>query len=61
MITNTKQSWKIGDKVSVGFMKNLTVIDIKPVYDYLPDIYILESIKGIKYQFIPHNGLTKLQ
>jgi len=30
-------------------------------YDGLPDIYTMESINGTRrYEFIPHNGLTRL-
>jgi hypothetical protein len=58
MIKNSKQNWNIGEMVNVGFMK-LKVLEIKQVYDYLPDIYILENPKnGKKYEFIPHNGLN---
>ena len=42
-ITNSKQSWQVGDRVNVGFMKNLLVTKIEAIYDGLPDIYTLES------------------
>lgn len=53
-------SWEIGSIVSVGFMKNLKVTAIRQEKDSMPDIYELISTKGVKYEFIPHNGLTKI-
>ena len=52
----TKQNWNIGEEVKIGFMK-LRVTGMRAEYDYLPDIYTLESATGKKYEFIPHNGL----
>lgn len=51
------KSWEVGEKVNVGFMKNLVVESVKAVKDGMPDIYTLVSEKGRKYEFIPHNGL----
>ena len=45
-IINTKQSWQVGDRVNVGFMKNLLVTKIDSIVDGLPDIYTLESNTG---------------
>ena len=60
MITHSKQNWQVGNIVNVGFLK-LKIKDIKAVVDGLPDIYYLESIDGKKhYEFIPHNGLARL-
>ena len=59
MINRTKQDWSIGNIVKVGFMK-LKVVAIKAVKDGMPDIYELISSTGIKYEFIPHNGLFKI-
>lgn len=53
-------NWTIGSIVSIGFMKNLEVIGIRQEKDGLPDIYDLVSAKGVKYEFIPHNGLHKV-
>ena len=58
-IINTKQSWQIGDRVNVGFMKNLLVTKIDSIVDGLPDIYTLESNTGKLYQFTPHNGIER--
>ncbi len=60
MITNSKQSWNEGDTVRVGFM-TLKVVAHKAVKDYMPDLYLLTSLDGLKhYEFIPHNGLARL-
>lgn len=59
MIKNSKQDWSIGSTVKVGFL-TLKVIAVRAEKDYLPDIYTLESAKGKKYEFIPHNGLTAI-
>ena len=60
VIKNTKQVWEIDQVVSVGFMKNLRVIGYKKTTDWKPDAYLLESTKGVFYEFVPHNGLTRL-
>ena len=60
VITRSKQSWKVGSIVTVGWMK-LRVIGLRAIKDGLPDIYDLESINGERrYEFIPHNGLTRV-
>ena len=60
-ITNSKQSWRIGDRVNVGFMKNLLVTQIDAILDGLPDIYTLENTNNGKlYQFTPHNGIERI-
>lgn len=60
MITHTKQRWNIGDKVNVGFLKDLTVIKIEAIKDGLPDVYTLEGKARALYEFIPHNGLSRI-
>lgn len=60
MITKSKQDWSIGSVVKVGFM-TLTVTGITATPgDYKPDSYQLVNSKGVKYEFVPYNGLTKL-
>lgn len=60
MIRNTKQDWTPGALVKVGFL-TLRVVSARAEKDYLPDIYTLESLDGSKrYEFIPHNGLTRI-
>ena len=59
-IVNSKQNWEIGSRVNVGFLKDLLVTKIDPIYDGLPDIYTLESNDGKLYQFTPHNGIERI-
>ena len=60
-IINTRQSWQIGDRVNVGFMKNLLVTKIDAIVDGLPDIYTLKNTNNNKlYQFTPHNGIERI-
>lgn len=60
MINRTTQKWEAGQIVKVGFMQ-LRVLCATAVKDYLPDIYTLESLDGMKkYEFIPHNGLHRV-
>jgi hypothetical protein len=60
MIRKTKQNWSVGATVKVGFL-SLVVVGARAEYDGLPDIYTLTSIDGSKtYEFIPHNGLTRI-
>jgi hypothetical protein len=61
MIQRSNQKWEVGQKVNVGFMRNLTVLEKVPTPgDYAPDAYILESDKGVKYEFVPHKGISKI-
>lgn len=53
------QDWTPGMIVKVGFM-TLLVTGVKAVKDGMPDIYSLESSKGVKYEFIPHFGLSRV-
>ena len=54
------KNWEIGSTVKIGFM-TLVVVGVAAVYDGMPDIYSLTSIDGTKkYEFIPHNGLTRV-
>jgi hypothetical protein len=59
LITKTKQDWAIGNLVKVGFLQ-LKVTGVRSEYDFMPDIYELEDTKGRKYEFIPHNGLNRI-
>lgn len=57
----SKQTWKAGDIVNVGFVKGLMVIACTAVRDGMPDIYTLQQMgTGRVYEFIPHNGLTRI-
>ena len=55
-----RQKWEIGQSVNVGFLKGLKVIQAVTVIDGLPDIYTLEAASGARYEFIPHNGLHRI-
>lgn len=60
MISHTRQSWAVGAVVKVGFL-SLRVLGARAVKDGMPDIYTLESLDGSRrYEFIPHNGLTRV-
>lgn len=59
MITNTRQRWEIGSRVTVGFLTGLTVLAIKSEKDWLPDIYLLRKGQAY-YEFIPHNGIKRI-
>lgn len=61
MIKTSKQNWNLGQTVKVGFL-TLKITGIRPVKDYMPDIYDLESLDGkATYEFIPYNGLHRIQ
>lgn len=58
--TSKNASWNIGKVVKVGFLF-LRVVGCTAVKDGKPDIYYLASLDGSKhYEFIPHNGLRRI-
>lgn len=58
--TKAGNKWEVGNIVKVGFMQ-LRILGARAEKDYLPDIYTLESLDGTKkYEFIPHNGLSRI-
>lgn len=58
--TRAKNTWTPGSEVKVGFLR-LRVLSCRAEYDFIPDIYTLESLDGSKkYEFIPHNGLHRV-
>ena len=60
MINRSKQNWTPGSTVKVGFL-TLEVVKAKATPgDYLPDAYLLKNSKGDHYEFVPHNGLSRL-
>lgn len=59
-ISNSKQSWAVGQAVKVGFMALTVVAMIPTPGDYRPDQYELVSAKGVRYVFTPHFGLEKV-
>lgn len=62
MITNSKQTWEVGEMVKVGFL-TLRVTAKEPTPgDYAPDAYWLTDRSGSKkYRFVPHKGLERVQ
>lgn len=60
MIKNSKQNWEVGSTVKVGFMSLVVKAARETPGDYAPDAYLLVSSKGQYYEFVPHNGLNKL-
>lgn len=61
MIVKTRQIWKPGCKVNVGFMRGLLVVAAQATPgDFLPDRYLLMSDKAKLYCFTPHNGIESL-
>jgi len=64
MITNSKQTWQVGETVKVGFMSLRVVAKEETPGDYMPDAYILCGLganEQRKYRFVPHNGITRIQ
>ena len=59
MITNTKQQWTPGQTVKVGFLSLRVVQAVPTPGDHAPDAYVLISMKGTYYRFVPHNGIVK--
>ena len=60
----TKQAWVIGNRVAVGFMRDLLVITkISSPGNFRPDGYVLGKGCPVTqlYAFVPHNGgITKV-
>jgi hypothetical protein len=59
MITKSKQEWVVGQRVNVGFMKNLLVLAATATPgDFRPDTYdLLDERNGRCYTFTPHYGI----
>lgn len=63
MIKNSKQNWVEGQIVKVGFLQLKVTGEINTYNRNFcqPDGYILTSLDGSKkYEFIPHNGLHRI-
>lgn len=59
----TKQSWEVGEIVKVGFLTLRVERKIPTPGDFMPDAYQLRGLGDNhhrKYEFVPHNGLTRL-
>lgn len=60
MIRHSNQKWEIGQQVSVGFMRGLTVVEKIPTPgDHAPDQYRLTK-GGVEYIFTPHKGIERV-
>ena len=55
-----RQDWTPGNVVRVGFLQ-LRIIGFEAVKDSMPDIYTMSNIAGDRfYEFIPHNGVIRI-
>jgi hypothetical protein len=62
MINRSKQDWAVGKTVKVGFLSLTVVAVVATPGDFKPDAYVLASAsKGTFYEFVPHNGLNKIE
>ena len=60
MITNTTQTWQVGEAVKVGFLQLRVLARVPTPGDYAPDAYVLTNASGERfYRFVPHNGCTR--
>tara|TARA_R110002126_G_scaffold207066_1_gene354231 strand:- start:149 stop:346 length:198 start_codon:yes stop_codon:yes gene_type:complete len=60
-VNKKPELWVKGQDVKIGFLTlgfTGEIIDNKQWGQ--PKGFILESIKGIRYEFIPHHGLTRI-
>lgn len=61
MIKNTKQNWKAGSTVKVGFLSLIVIAAIPTPGDYAPDAYVLTNEESTRlYKFVPHNGIERI-
>lgn len=56
----SKNEFKAGNKVKIGFMVLTVIEQSKDSVYYRPKAWILESSKGVRYQFTPYYGLERL-
>ena len=58
----TKRAWEVGQVVSCGFVKNLTVVGLHQDMTTWNNelVYTLTSQSGKAYEFRPHVGLTRV-
>ena len=59
MINRSKQNWAVGATVKVGFLSLTVIAVVATPGDFKPDAYVLSS-KTAFYEFVPHNGLNKI-
>jgi hypothetical protein len=60
MITRTRQSWEVGQRVKVGFLSLTVSAKVPTPGDYMPDKYVLVADNGRTYEFTPHYGLSRI-
>ncbi|MDE2254168.1 MAG: hypothetical protein KGL42_07895 [Betaproteobacteria bacterium] len=61
MISNSKQSWEVGQAIRVGFMHLVVRAKVLTPGDYKPDAYILSNTAGTQlYKAVPYNGVQKI-
>jgi hypothetical protein len=63
-ITNSDQSWAVGDIVAIGFLKlRVAGFSSREWRSRRPDSYRLESINGNgrAYEFTPYHGLERVK
>ena len=60
MISKSKQNWTVGATVKVGFLSLTVIAVVATPGDFKPDAYVLSS-KTAFYEFVPHNGLNKIE
>jgi len=58
MISNSTQTWEVGESVKVGFLSLRILAKVATPGDYAPDAYVMCNKAGDKfYRFVPHKGL----
>lgn len=55
-----RQTWTPGALVRVGFLQLRVLQRVPTPNDHMPDEWLLESVNGIRYSFVPHHGLVRL-
>lgn len=56
----TKNEFKEGNLVKIGFMTLKVLYRSEEKAYYRPNAWVLESSKGVLYQFTPYYGLERL-
>jgi hypothetical protein len=61
MITKGGQRWTVGERVNVGFLRDLRVVAAVPTPgDWAPDAYeLVDDRNGRTYRFVPHKGIER--
>ncbi len=56
----SKNEFKTGNTVKIGFMSLIVIGQSSESVYYRPKAWVLESSKGVRYQFTPYYGLERL-